>query len=352
MKTQRLLQALTDIDDAAIEAAHPVHDRPHSHFRAVWAAAAALAVTAAALTAVAWPRVTAPVTPPEGLPSETAPTTPPEGLPSETAPTTPQEGWPIKYVEVFESVGEIAIVKRWEEKTPAERFPEMFIDTSAYSVGNAELPPEKVGAPLGTATLRGYDIYTDTIHEIGATYYAIDGINPLCAVAVQLEGETVWRPYSDPWYTPDTLAQFISDLNLREHLTTASVWYRPDRRTVEFEGLSTETVWDLLLSDGTPTNINIEHPDNVMTVSVSLPLLGIENVSLAVTADGYLTTNLLGTRKSFYIGEEATTAFVTYVLEHCEGSEIVYVHPDTDTPIPESSPEKTVTMQSTAYTAP
>ena len=41
-------------------------------------------------------------------------------------PTAPQEGWPIKYVEVFESAGEIAIAKRWEEKTPAERFPEMF----------------------------------------------------------------------------------------------------------------------------------------------------------------------------------------------------------------------------------
>ena len=339
MKTQRLLQALTDIDDAAIEAAHPQHDRPHARFRAAWAVTAALAVTAAAMAMAVWPR-------------GTVPTAPQENRPSETTPTAPQEDWPIKYVEVFESAGEIGIVKRWEEKTPAERFPEMFIDTSAYSVGNAELPPEKVGAPLGTATLRGYDIYTDTIHEIGATYYAIDGINPLCAVAVQLEGETVWRPYSDPWYTPTTLAQFISDLSLREHLTTASVWYKPDRRTVEFEGLSTEKVWELLLSDGTPTNIDIEHPDNVMTVSVSLPLLGVENVSLAVTADGYLTTNLLGTRKSFYIGEEATTAFVAYVLEHCEGSEIVYVHPDTDTTITENSPEKTVTMQSTAYTAP
>lgn len=326
MSTDRLLQALGDVDAVAIEEAHPVHDRPPHRLRPFMAIAAAVAVVAAAVAVAVWPQ-------------------------GKTPQTDGQ--WPVKYVEVTKSSAEIAIVPKWDERTQPERFSELNAGDIRYTTGgNITLPPELVGAPLGSTTLQGYDFYTDTTHDTTVVYYAIVGIDPTCAVAVQFEGERAWYPYSNHWYMPDTLAQFISDLNLREHLTTASVWYRPDGRTVEFVGLQTETVWDLLLSDGTPTNIDIKRPDNVMSVSVSLPLLGIENVSLAVTADGYLTTNLLGTRKSFYIGEETTAAFAAYVLEHCEGTEIIYVDPDVDTPVPESSPESTVTMYSSAYTAP
>ena len=326
MKTQRLLQALTDIDDAAIEAAHPVHDRPHSHFRAVWAAAAALAVTAAAVAVALWPRDTTP------------------------APT--DGSWPIKYVEVVESAGELGVIKKWHEKTQPERFSELETAAAKYVIGSTTpLPPEKVGKPLGATTVRGYDVYTETVYEALVTYYAIVGIDSACAVAVQFAGETAWYPYTDPWYTPATLAQFISDLSLREHLTTASVWYRPDsRRNVEFEGLPTDTVWELLLSDGSPANVALEWPDTVMTVSVSLPLLGVQNVSLAVTADGYLTTNLLGTLKAFYIGTEAVNAFTAYVMANCDGHEIVYVSPEADTPVPEGGTAETTTVYSLPHT--
>ena len=54
MSTDRLLQALGDVDAAAIEEAHPVHDRPPHRLRPFMAIAAAVAVVAAAV-AVATP---------------------------------------------------------------------------------------------------------------------------------------------------------------------------------------------------------------------------------------------------------------------------------------------------------
>ena len=61
-----------------------------------------------------------------------------------------------------------------------------------------------------------------------------------------------------------------------------------------------------------------------MSISIDIPALGYENISLAVTEEGYLTTNILATGKAFYIGEEKVDAFVEYVLENCSGREMVY----------------------------
>jgi len=75
-------------------------------------------------------------------------------------------------------------------------------------------------------------------------------------------------------------------------------------------------------------------PDRILGISVDIPLLGYENISLSVREDGYIVTNILNTGKMFYVGEENTQTFVDYVLTECDGYEIVYDYENAE-PIPE-----------------
>ena len=55
------------------------------------------------------------------------------------------------------------------------------------------------------------------------------------------------------------------------------------------------------------------------TFTVDVPLLGYKNISLGVTEDGYIVTNILDTGKAFYIGKDKTEAFIKYVESECKG---------------------------------
>ena len=52
--------------------------------------------------------------------------------------------------------------------------------------------------------------------------------------------------------------------------------------------------------------------------SISLSLLGYENISISVTRDGYITTNILDTGKAFYIGKNAAENFLSYLDKECK----------------------------------
>ena len=65
-----------------------------------------------------------------------------------------------------------------------------------------------------------------------------------------------------------------------------------------------------------------------MSVSVSIPVLGYENIGLWVNRSGWMGTNILESGKYFFLGTEQIDRFMDYVLEHCEGYEIRYTEGD------------------------
>ena len=71
-------------------------------------------------------------------------------------------------------------------------------------------------------------------------------------------------------------------------------------------------------------NLDFEMPKEILDICVSVPLLGYENISISIREEGYIITNILSTGKMFRVGEENTKAFVDYVLDECDGYEIVY----------------------------
>ena len=290
MKEQKLLQVFGDIDDDLIEeATHRA--RPILLYRIGACAAALLLVAAIALLSFGK------FTP---LMSDPAVTT-----------TVPVHHTATQQATTTKKLPEIAVIPHWEDKTLAERFPEATYGGNTYIVTNHTMDPQFVGQKIGSVTVHGEDVYTDTAHTTTAVLYAVKNIAQHCAVAVQYKDSNAYYSAIQSWYTPKTLGQFVEDLNLEHYLEVGAV-YAENSHTPQDHLLSKQDVLRLLREDLSLPNV---HDDRywykpVFSISVGIPVLGIENVSMAVTADGYLTTNLLRTGKAFFIGTERVEALL------------------------------------------
>lgn len=232
--------------------------------------------------------------------------------------------------ECVDGSDEIWIEPRWGEKMLYSKYPEFELGGITYTTAATWIDGVKLGIAIGTATAYGYDVYEDKAYEMNVTVYPINGISTDAAVAVSYDGFTgKYAVYTDHWYKPATLGEFIDALGLRDNLTFGTIyhtyWEYESYITVEYAVSDPAVIWDMLLSDGTLVNVADEVSDHDMSfykedmsVSVSVDILGVNNVSLGVTENGYLTTNILATRKLFYIGEDKVQEFIRYVEANFE----------------------------------
>lgn len=267
--------------------------------------------------------------------------------------------WPILEVTGGPSTSEkeLFIVPRWEELPVCRQYSRVAFAASAgqepaeYNSSGEEVPSWRIGEELGEVIAEGWDSYADRTGEDAkrqkpAKVRSITKVSNECAIAVQYEGTDEWYAFTNSHYRPQTLGQFIEDLNLREELSFGTVYYSywkssGEYATVRFDKVSPEVIWESLLSetgaeneaDGQPGG----EPYEILGISVDIPLLGYKNISLSVREEGYITTNILDTGKRFLIGTENTQAFVDYVLDECEGYELVYVDSEEK---PEGSADK------------
>lgn len=215
------------------------------------------------------------------------------------------------------------------------------------------LSPELVGSVLMQTEAFGWENVNGgerIKHTNLVSVYEIQGISTACAVAVQFEETEELYIYTGSWYRPETMGQFISDLNLKENLTFGSIHYTGEHSSFRFDGIDPAVVWELLLSEPDAKECYNDFelyllPRDIMNISISYPLFGIQNVSLSVCEGGYIKSNLLGTGKLFYIGEEKTEAFMDYVWDNCTVQEFPYDSGDSG---PDPSPVPSASVQNGA----
>ena len=227
---------------------------------------------------------------------------------------------------------ELAIARRWEEMTDPERFLEFKVGENSYHTRACVIDGAQVGARLGEVTVTGYDIYADSEKSTTAEYFEISGISTECAVAVRFPGAEEYYAYANYWYRPETLEDLISVLNLRENMTfgdfhTNYVYEDGCHEQVTFHDPDDSIIWEMLLSDTSLPNVwdDMAWYISVMSIGVRIPVLGY-HVSIWLTEEGYLCTNILGTGKAFYIGEEKVAEFVRYVVANCTDRTVTVIN--------------------------
>ena len=234
--------------------------------------------------------------------------------------------------------GELAVIPHWEDLTISQQYSSVEWKGMTYRSHNAEIPAERIGEFLGEVQAVGYDHYADEERRIGAKVYAVTKLAEECILAVQYEGNDIWYGLSCAYYRPETLGQFIIDMNMYEDVVFDTVHYSYDNIfgqyvSVQFDDVEKAKVHEYLLSNLEAVNtydqqlLHLE-PKRIMGISVDIPILGIENISFSICENGYIKTNILATGKLFYIGEENTQAFVDYVLNECNGYETITIYED------------------------
>ncbi len=219
---------------------------------------------------------------------------------------------------------ETMVMPHWDDLIICEKFREIKLGDITYSSQVDEIGKEHILNLISEADMTGYDIYEDKTYTEKGKIYSIKHISTECAVAVQIGEDSTYYVFINPWYFPETLGDFIADLDLRNTVVFGDVYYdayeysktysKHTRRT--YENVDDSVIWNMLLSDTSLKNVEYNHPYDRISVETDLPLLGYKNISFSVTTDGFIITNILGVQKCFFVGKEKTDAFAKYLEDN------------------------------------
>ena len=239
----------------------------------------------------------------------------------------------------FEITEDIAIIPPWDSLSITEQYSELDVGGVRYLGRKAEIYADMVLDKIGDYTAYGFDEIEWKNYTKSAEAYSIKGISSDCVVAVKLEGTNVYYAYINAHYKPETLGDFIDDVNLKELLSFGNISYNYSKiiedtyinERIEFADVDDKLIWQNLLSDTTLKNVHSDetwYEKTVISIGVDIELLCYKNISLWITEDGYMHTNILDTGKTFYIGKEKVTELTNYLLDNCDGKRYVYTTVD------------------------
>ena len=213
------------------------------------------------------------------------------------------------------------IVQFWDDKTIVQKYPSFTYSNIRYTIFSTQIKDgintKYVGNKVDDIIVDGIDVYNkDEKYSINAEIYEIKNVYKECAYAIKFEGDKEYYSYLNTTYEFETLGDFIEKLNLEEYLQFGTATYK---NNIVYQDFDDSIVWDMLLSDYSLTNTSLtnnNYKNPLMSISTNIEALGIENVSLAVNDEGYIQTNILGTAKTFYIGEEKVNNFIDYIIKN------------------------------------
>ena len=232
-----------------------------------------------------------------------------------------------------------AVELKWDEKTITQKFYSVYFMNNTYDSSNGtSISNDLIGQSLGTASLIGNDSYTDSDYTTTATVYEIKDYPTNCMIALQFEGDSNFYIYINTFYRPDTLGDFIDDLNLKENVTFGTINYNYSYTDnngewqyaeVEFYDVNNDDIWNMLFSDTSLENVQDDlevytNGDFNISINVDIPFLGSKRVCITLTDRGYLTTNIFETGKAFYIGEDKVQEFLNYLVNNYDGYRLIY----------------------------
>ncbi len=211
----------------------------------------------------------------------------------------------------------------WNCKEVFEQFTFVEYNGRTYTIRSRNtLSKDKVGKKLGTASMRGYDIYEDKTHTTTCGIYEIMGIDSSRFIAVKYQGHDGYyvfnmRHYYDP---PATLGDLITALNLTETFPLTTIYY--GSKEYGLTETDSDALWGMFLKHTDAETLeteNIPSGKKKLTFVIVSEELGADNLSWALYDNGYIVTNIDSYGYRYYIGKDAVDEIVKYALGHKAG---------------------------------
>lgn len=256
------------------------------------------------------------------------------------AGTAGKPPYPVRQIIVSNTSQEndAAYIPKWNELSIDEQYTELTLNGRTYNTNCHRLnEAKKADRHISDSTVSGVDVYTEKTYTAKTQIYTISGISQDYAVTAKLP-DGKYYVYTDAGnYSPESLEVFVNDLSLFENAEFGTIYSdytvgENNTRELHIDGLTTDIVRDMLFSDGSAplvTDRSIEEEMNdrkVISFAVSVPLLGINNLSIWLTEDGYLCTNLLTDNKCFYIGKDKVNEFCDYAKKNLDAYIVEYIY--------------------------
>ena len=227
----------------------------------------------------------------------------------------------------IQSQGEISIVWPWEYQTAGEKYRTLKLNGFVYESTVNRVSESWLGADLGIHTVNGYDMIKEEAHEIPSQVFSLQSASTNMVLAVKLENEYyVFRNYEH--LPQSTLGELLDQVHLQEIVKLN--WFE-ERGGTSKSGRyvlnDSVYLWDILNGECRDAEF-IEDQNWMMqkreslNFSISSEVLGIRNVALYVTADGYLWTNAFGRQSLYDIGTETAGKIIRLCKENSTKIEV------------------------------
>jgi len=259
--------------------------------------------------------------------------------------------WP-QIVMDEEQIGmpEMGMEPNWDTQTISERFRRFNLNDTMYVSRVSLIDEDKIGNELSEVLMEGHD-NDGVIHTTKATVYEIQNIDSNCVTAVQFEDSTDYYIYMVEDYQVETIGNLIDNLNLEEYMSINTIRYnytaydeefgqeRP--YDIKFVNIDRALILDMLL-EHRDIKEGITHDDIGdfdMVAYIDIPYIGEEFLGYGFDSEpfylehmiyffdsGYICINFFGQSyfRYFYVGEEVISEFKQYIIDNCEGYEVLY----------------------------
>lgn len=198
-----------------------------------------------------------------------------------------------------------------------------------FAMGTA-VEKKYVAEAIDQVVYKAYDPLEESFRGYYVSVYPINNISQEFAVAVKFSEDESFYVYYNRSYSPETLGDYIDDLNLTENMKicgTASGVSVENAKTVrrKYHGIDSAKVWEMFLSNRDCWNVvyynrmfTAEEYEVALEVAFDIPILGIKNGSLSITKGGLVYLNSICDHEVyFFVGKDKTDDFVNYVKENC-----------------------------------
>lgn len=227
----------------------------------------------------------------------------------------------------------------WGEKTLSQKFARFRLEDVDESVGimtkqrvytsnSLTIAPEEIGEFVTSMEFTGTETTKDGTkieHKINGNIYTVKDLSEYAVLAVQFEGDSVYYHYYNSWYKPNTLGDMINDLNISSDIISETVFltdYSESYQDRKFTGVDGDVIWNMIMYDTSLSNVyDYTHSTGLTLVrkigfSVNIEHLGRTNISLGLTEEGYILTNIVHMGAAFYVGEDKTQEVIDFVVNN------------------------------------
>ena len=178
-----------------------------------------------------------------------------------------------------------------------------------YVIYGGELTQERVGKVLDELTLTPNILPDGLPDEVSAK---VSNISPNYAMSVKFDGFDANRIYVNFDYNPETLGDLLDDTNFLNVVKLSKAYVGTSETDIDGEKVMTflEKHRECVNQNDAFSNAGKE----LLSVGVDIPIFSVYGISLQITQNGYITTNIAARGAYFFVGSEETQKLADELL--------------------------------------